>query len=218
MQINDFVQSQLASQYSNRNAAGAVTRVPGASAGLVKAGERIQAQVDKTTAQLSSFGKLKLAVSDTQGAARALSGLGASASAPAVKTAANNLVNAFNATLASTKSTEALPGDVATTNATRVRQDLGRAVATDITTSDALKKIGIRRDSEGKLVLDANKLEAAQLADAQGVRSTLAKLGQRVDSTATQELATGGNVGLSLSQLAQRASVLKRQQSALGAL
>lgn len=222
MNINDFVSNQTAASYLGNNASSqSAARVSTATAaGLQKAEKRIQTQVDTTSSQLSSFGKLKSAVSDAQIAARGLGGLTGTTTSAAEKTAANTFVSAFNSAINASKTTAAVPGETyaATSSAGRVNRDLTRAINTNTATMDALKKIGFSMNASGSLVLDAKKFDAAQKADPAAVRATLTKIGQQVDKTATQELSTSGNVGASLSSLNQRAAVLKSQQSALTSL
>gem|GEM_PF-5316737 len=71
-----------------------------------------------------------------------------------------------------------------------------------------MKKLSPNVVAGGKLVLDAQTLEAVKTTQAAAVRGTLVKLVQQVEKTATPEPATTGNVGLSLSQWMQRAGVL----------
>ena len=86
MNINDFVRANTAKTYlglqSSTLAAGSVSSA--GQAGLQKAEKRIQSQVDITTEQLSSFGKLKSSVSGTQLAAQTLANM------PAASTSAAN--------------------------------------------------------------------------------------------------------------------------------
>jgi hypothetical protein len=191
------------------------------AAALQKADQRIQSEVDATSSRLSSLGTLKSAVSNIQIAAQALHNLPASVSDANVKTAANDFLLVFNNTVQTAKTTAATlsPGSAATgslaATANRAATDLRRAVNPNSSTMDALKKIGFSLKTDGSLSLDASKFDAAQKADPAGVLSTLSKLGQQVDTAATKELATSGNMGLSLSALNQRATTLKAHQAAL---
>ncbi len=222
MNINDIVNLNAASKYLGTNTSAQSTNsVNGAvSTGLEKAEKRIQAQVDTTSTQLSSFGKLKSSVSGAQIAGRALGGLTSTGTSAAEKTAATQFVSAFNSAVNTAKTTAAVAGETtaASNSATRVGKDLLRAVGSDAATIGALKKIGFSLNADGNLVLDAKKLDAAQKADPAAVRATLTQLGQQVDKTATKELAADGNVGTSLSSLNQRSAVLKGQQSALASV
>lgn len=225
MNINDFVIANASTKYTSK-AVGTKTSTPAAdkvsaaaTAGLEKAEKRIQAQVDFTSVQLSSFGKLKSSVSGAQLAAHALAGLSATTTSAAEKTAASGFVAAFNSALTTAKTTAAVPGETAATlSANRTSKDLQTGVSADRPTLDALKKIGFSVGTDGTLALDSKKFDTAQKADATGVRATLVKMGKQVDKTASQELAIGGNVGLSLFTLNQRSNALKSQQSALASL
>ena len=222
MNINDFINTNAASKYlgSKTSTQSASSLKSTAPAGLEKAEKRIQTQVDTTSTQLSSFGKLKSSVSGAQIAARTLGSLTSTTSSAAEKTAATNFVSAFNSAIQTAKATAAVPGETsaASNSAARVSKDLLRTVGADAATMDALKKVGFSVNTDGNLVLDAKKFDAAQKANPTGVRATLTKLGQQVDKTATKELAADGNVGTSLTSLNQRATLLKNQQSALTAL
>lgn len=223
MNINDFVITSASTKYTG---VGAKTSSPAAdkvgaavTAGLEKAEKRIQAQVDATSVQLSSLGKLKSSVSGAQLAAHALGGLSATATSAAEKTAAADFVTAFNSALTTAKTTAAAPGDMAlTSSANRTNKGLQNAISADRPALEALKKIGFSVGTDGTLSLDTKKFDAAQKADATGVRATLVKMGKQVDKTASKELAADGNVGLSLSTFNQRANTLKSQQSTLASL
>ncbi len=221
MKINDFVIANSARTYLGLNprtqATGSVTAT--GQSGLEKADKRIQAQVDVTSAQLSSFGKLKSSVSDAQTASRALSSLPQTSTASTQKSAAEKFVSAFNAAIASAKTTAGVAGDAtASRSASRVAKDLTAAVSTDSATIDALKKAGFNLQSDGTLSLDAKKFESAQATDPNSVKATLAKVGQQVDKATSEELASGGRVTTSVTSLTQRSAVLKSQQDTLTAL
>lgn len=108
--------------------------------------------------------------------------------------------------------------DTGSKGTSRVKQDFQRAVAPDQSSVDALKKVGVSVTSQGSVVVDSAKLDAAQKADPAAVRATLTALGRRVDAAASQELDGTGRVGGALASLTQRASELQRQQSALASL
>lgn len=180
-----------------------------------RADKRIQTEVDANTAQLSSFGKLKSAVSDVQIAAKALTDLSGNDSGAAVKTALGNLVNAFNATSGIAKATAALPGATdASQSAHRVARDLHHAVSDDSQISNAFKEIGVKFHADS-LQVDVKKLDAALMADPDRVRAVLAEVGQQIHTTTSAELDASGNLGGSLNSLSQLAKVLESQQSAL---
>ena len=221
MNINDFVRNSTASYLygANGTSATANSLSGAATLGLDKANQRIQSLVDTNTAQLSTVGKLKSSISSLQISAQALGKLASNSTNAENKTAANNLVKAFNDAAATAKSTAKDPGEPASfQSATRVGKDLQRAVTADATTAAALKKIGASVSGEGKLVIDTAKWNTAQLSDPSGVRASLVKIGQQLDNTTTQELAVSGNVGSALASLAQSNTLLKNQQATLSAL
>ncbi len=221
MNINDFVRANTAKTYlglqSSTQAAGSVNSA--GQAGLQKAEKRIQSQVDITTTQLSSVGKLKSSVSGTQLAAQTLANMPVASTSAAVKTATDGFVSAFNSAISAANVTAGVPGESAVSrSAGRVAKDLTRTVSENTETIASLKKIGFSLQSNGSLTLDAKKFDEAQKADPTGVRATLTKIGQQVDKAAAQELATAGNVSNSMASLNQRAAVLKNQQSTIASL
>lgn len=220
MNINDFISANSASRFlSSPPTARTAASTDGLAKGLQKAENRIQAQVDSTNVQLSAFGKLQSAVSQTQTSAKAAAGLSASAKAEDVKTAASKLVDAFNTTIDTAKGTASVAGETATgRNALRVGRELTRAVTSDDSTLAALKQIGASVNADGKLVLDKAKFDAAQTANAADVRNNLVKLGQKIDKAALKELGSDGSVGSTVSTLSQRSSTLKSQQASLASL
>jgi len=220
MNISDFVRANAARGFLTSSAK---TQTPGnlsaVSKGLEKADTRIQAQVDTTTAGLSAFGKLKSSISDAQIRARTLASLPATAKGTEVKAAASNFVNAFNSAISTANSTAGVAYDpLSNHSATKAGKNLMGAVGPDAATIASLKAVGLSLGLDGKLVLDSTKFDAAQQANPSGLRDTLSKIGQQADKAASAELTTNGGVGLSLTSLNQRFSVLKSQQSAIASL
>ncbi len=222
MNINDFISANSASRFlgsSPTARTAANTGADGLARGLQKAESRIQTQVESTKVQLSAFGKLQSAVSQTQTSAKAAAGLSASAKTEDVKAAATKLVEAFNNTVDTAKGAASVAGETATgRNALRVGRDLTRTVTSDDSTLAALKQIGASVNADGKLVLDTAKFDAAQKTNATDVRNSLAKLGQQIDKTAQRELGNNGSLGSTVSALNQRSSTLKSQQADLASL
>jgi hypothetical protein len=222
MNISDTLNATAANNLASAKAKTSAQATAGLSPvqqSLQKTTTKIQTEVDATSAQLSSFGQLKSAVSNTQLAARALGNLSSSASSADVKTAATQFVSSFNAAIGSAKTAAAVPGAATSADsANRASRDLSRSVMADVRTFDALKKLGFSLRSDGTLALDAKKLEAAQKADPVGVQATLSKIGQQVDKTAAKELASDGPVSGSMAALNARASLLKAQQNSLATL
>jgi hypothetical protein len=178
---------------------------------------RIQTQLDSTSAQLSSFGKLKSSVSEVQLAAKALGGFTVTSSAADIRTALSRFLIGLNTATTTAKTTASLPGSspAETSSAGRVSRDLGRSITSNTATLDALKKLGFKAQTDGSFAWDGTKFNAAYQAGPAAVRATLAKLGQSVDTVATQELATNATVSGSLASLNQRAAALKAQQTSM---
>ena len=225
MNINDFVKANAVALYLGTNASQQTGNAGktglAAQPGFQKAEKRIQAQVDVATAQLSSFGKLKSALSDVQTVGQALAAVsGSSSSKPAAqKTALGQFVAAYNTAIDSAKAAASVTGDgAATQSALRTIKDLLHAVNAKNGSQSVLGQLGLDLGANGKLVLDANAFEAAQKADPIAVAQGLGALGQQVSAASTQELAMDGHLGLYLSSLAQRASILKSQQGMLASL
>jgi hypothetical protein len=226
MTLTDALSSSAAAAPSLTNSmAGSKTATKGTSglgansSVLQKATTRIQAAVDSATTHLSSFGKLKSAVSEVQLASRALNSLTTTASGAGFKLAASSLVSAYNNAIKAARAAALVTGLPAeSVGAKRASRELVQAVTADATTLASLKRIGISALPDGTLVLDTQGLDAAQLADPAGAQSTLAKLGGRLDKAATQELASDGEVTGSLSALNRRMTTLTAQQDAMATL
>ena len=204
-------------QSKSQTASQAATSASPVSQAMQKVEARIQAQLDSTSAQLSSFGKLKSSVSSAQLAAQALGKLSTTSTSADVLTAANKFITSFNAALGIAKSTATQAGSSTAEagSASRISADLARVATANPAAMDALRHIGFKRAVDGTLTLDATKFAAAQKADPAGVQSALAKIGHLVDATATKELATDGNVSDAMDTLNQRNALLKKQQSTM---
>lgn len=178
-----------------------------------KADKRINQQRESVNVQLSSFGKLKASLAETQSASRALSDSKRSATDTDIKNAANDFVQAFNTTTQTSRSTAAQSGtSVESSRARATETGLRRALSSDATATSDLQKIGITRQKDGSLVIDTKKFDAALKAAPDALRETLSRVGQQVDRTATRELADRGNVGGSLASLGNRARSLENVQ------
>lgn len=218
--ISDFVKANAAYSYLNASTGTQATERSGGSVrGLQKAEQRIQAQVDSTSAQLSSLGKLKSTVSEVQSSARALANPPSTSKFDDTKAALTNLVAAFNTAVDRTSTAGNAANDAATRqSAGRVSQSLARAVTSDKATLSALGNAGISTNAQGKLSVDTAKLAAVQSSNPGSLKDTLGKLGRQVEQATTRELALDGSVGNPIAALNQRAFVLKSQQTTLASL
>jgi len=233
MNISDFTNSMKASALlsGKASALGTAAQTAKAAASTVdpiekafsEANKRVQQQLDTTTAQLSSFGKLKSSFSEVQGAAKTLGAVSATATDAGVSKAVGDFVATFNAALTTTQSSQAQATSIKeTTGARRAETDLRRVIGNDSAQNTSLKKMGITQQADGSLSVDATKFQAAMKADPGALRSTVAKLGQQSQAVATRELADTGNVGSTLKALTTQSSSLQsrqsEQQAALAAL
>lgn len=216
MNISSLFSFSAASHRSNPHASSkSVQEVSPLALAVQRADQRIQAEVETNTAQLSSFGKLKSSVSEVQLAAHTLRDLPVTASPADITSALGTFVSAFNAAASTAHDTAKLPGALAASqSANRVANGLQRALAVEPVMPEALANLGVHVQ-EGRLALDLTQLASALAADPAGVQATLANIGQRVGQTASAELEANGNVSGPLTSLHQQAQVLGTQQSAL---
>jgi len=220
MNINTAYLSSLlgssASTGSGSQAAQATGALATASAALSKTASRIQADATATTAQLSSFGQLKSALASSQTAAQALTQLSSTSSAANVTQAMGDFFNAFNTAVKAAKTTAAVPGSAQAAQAAgRVGRDLDGALTAGVANQNAMNKLGLTVQADGTLKQDASKFAAALAKDPAGVAAALTQLGQQVQTAASKELASDGNVGNSVAKLTQHSSALTQQQKAL---
>lgn len=206
----------LSGSAGGTTASQASTATSAATQMLQKLAQRVQTNIDSTKAQLSTYGLLKSALSNSQLKAQALTKLSPTSTAAQVTQSAAEFFNAFNGVASSAKSAASGTGPAsASQSATRIGRDMQRALNSSPAMTDALKTLGLRLQSDGTLVHDAKKFAAALQSDPAGVRAALAKVGQKVDSAAANELANSGNVAGGLSSLAQYSTTLTAQQKAL---
>lgn len=218
--ISDFVKANAAFSYLNASTGTQATERSGGSVrGLLKAEQRIQAQLDTTSDQLSSLGKLKSAISEVQSTAAVVANLPATRKFDDVKAALGQLVTAFNTATDRTNPTANAASDSATReSAGRAGQSMLRAVTADKTALSTLGDAGISLNSQGKLSIDTVRLASAQASNPSGLRDSVVKLGRQLDKATTRELALDGSVGNPLAAANQRAFVLKSQQTTLASL
>ncbi|MBH1986417.1 MAG: flagellar filament capping protein FliD [Burkholderiales bacterium] len=188
----------------------ATQRLGALPAGLRKADARLQSQLDRASASISSIGQFKASLVDTQASARALTSWTPTPSSGEAKKALLAFVSDFNTLLASAKSVTAEAGEAA-----QVSRGMGRAMTADFSKVNNLRQMGFTKAADGSLKLDAAKFEAAFKASPTDVQATLSKLGQLVDKTATKELASEGRIAYSLAALKRKGAELTQQQNAL---
>ena len=177
---------------------------------LRKADARLQTQLGGTTANLSSLGKFKAAVAQTQVTARNLSGLQDTSSSDDVKKALNRFITDFNAMVASAKT---VTGSSNETN--RIGRGMARAITADLSQIGVLNRMGVSKAADGTLQLNTAQFTTAYQASPTGIRTALAKLGQLADKVAEKELASDGRLSNTMNALKQRSSTLQSQHDAL---
>jgi hypothetical protein len=180
------------------------------SASLTKSTTKLQTQLDTATANLSTLGKFKAAVSVVQTGAKSLSNLKTGSTSDEVKQALTAFISNFNSMVSST---QALAND--TSGVSTISRGMTRAMTADFSRVSELRQMGFTKASDGSLKLDTAKFEAAFKASPTNVQSTLSKLGQLVDKAATKELASDGRISSTMSALSSKSSTLQLQQSAL---
>ena len=180
-----------------------------ASKALKRATDRTDEKLESTKVQLSAFGQIKGALSELQAASKAVSEPKKTATTDDARKTVENFVAAFN-------KSNAAAGNAALANDARARgaaNDVRRSVSEGDGLAE-LKKAGITQNKDGSLALDTKALDKALKAAPQQTVAAVAEVGQRVERTATRELASSGNVGASVTALNQRSRSLAAEQSA----
>jgi hypothetical protein len=141
-----------------------------------------------------------------------LSGFSTATTAEQMQSGIRQFVTTYNSTVAASSK---VSGDsTGLHGADGIGRDLKRAINTDITLADTLRKWGVSVQSNGELAFDDQKFYARQSADDKGA-AVFQKLGQAIDKVTTNELASNGAVGRSVTSLNKRVDVLKAQQNSL---
>lgn len=214
---SDKASSHTASvQTAAQTAAQAAARAGPVAQALLKSGLQTRSQLDSTGAQLSSFGQLKSAVFHVQQAAQALGAVAVGSPPAELKATVLQFVSNFNAALKSAQASAEAAGGAGTEtgSAGRIGRELSRGLASSPAKLDGLRKLGIQLAADGRLGLDATKLDAALQADPAALQTSLAQAGQSVALSASVLLAPGGQVSGSLGTLNQRAAALTARYSA----
>jgi flagellar hook-associated protein 2 len=174
-----------------------------------------------TNVKLSAYGQLKSAFDNLQSAASDLVNTATrkTASLSDAVTAAQSFVAGYNQTVQAIGTTVGgsgakqgvLGSDV---RATRVGSDLAHSLTSGTGLAD-LKLAGITQNADGSLALDPKALGKALQSNSVQVKNALTRIVQQVGTGAGQEVASSGNVGVSLNVLASREQILSNQQTLL---
>lgn len=190
------------------------------SPALGKAHERVRNQLQSDSTSLSQLGKYKATVSELQGAAQAMSQLGATTSvADAVQTV-ERFVASYNQAIKASQPDESssASGTLAASRRTLTNTDTSRS---------QLAKLGLARQPDGTLKLDAAALKKAlssapsnattsdTTASASAGLSTLAQLGKAIGKRADGELSGSSRLAFATNLFSGKATLLKKQQTSL---
>lgn len=175
---------------------------------LGKAHERVRTQLQGESTSLSQLGKFKATVADLSAAAKTLSQVGADTSVADGVQGAERFVAAYNLAMKASRPDES---SAASSTLAASRRSLTNAD----TSRSQLAKLGISRQPDGTLKLDAAALKKALSSDAPTGMSTLAKLGQAIGKRADNELSSTSRLATSTNLYTDRATQLKQQQARL---
>lgn len=172
---------------------------------LEKAGSRIQEQLRSNEAQLSSFGKLKSSLAQSETAGRALATANPSTSPAAFKEKVQDLVKTYNETIVAGKSTS-IAGQSAA-------NDLRRALSSDGARAD-LRSLGITQQSDGTLKFENKRFEATQqVTPNEALLTSAQRVGALVEKISTQSLANDSPINAAVNKLNTRAAALEERQN-----
>jgi hypothetical protein len=216
--FNFHTTGQSTNPFAAPSAKNPVTDVSPLALAVQRADQRLQTEVQDNTAQLSSFGQIKSAVSDLQMAAQSLDALtsaNAPASASELKDALARLVSTFNAATAMVRTAAALPGDMAASqSAKRTGKALMSAVADDNAATSTLAALGVTVQA-GAMAFNPGLVDVTSAASLAQAQTALGEWGQRIDQAAKAELDTQGDINDGFTKLMLLAKTLDAQQSAL---
>jgi len=175
---------------------------------LGKAHERVRTQLQGESTSLSQLGQYKATVADLSAAAKTLSQVGADTSVADGIQGAERFVAAYNLAMkaAQPDETSSASSTLAASRRSLTNTDTGRS---------QLAKLGMSRQPDGTLKLDAAVLKKALTSDASKGMSTLAQLGKAIGKRADNELSSTSRLATSTNLYTDRASQLKQQQARL---
>ena len=188
------------------------------SPALGKAHGRVQSQLQSDSTSLSQLGKYKATVSDLSSAAQSLSQLGTGTASVADNAkVVERFVAAYNQAI-----TASQPGTSSDASSTLAASRRALTNANTDTSRSQLAKLGLSRQANGTLKLDAAALNKALTASATSTSSsagsaltTLAQLGKAIGKRADSELTSTGRLASATSLYSGKTSQLKQQQTRL---
>lgn len=183
------------------------------SPALAKAHDRLVAQFQVQSTSISQLGQYKSAVSAVSGTAQTLAGTSAKDSLADVTKMVEGFVSAFNAAI---KQANANAGTGTNqTEASKALSGSKRTLSASDSSRSQLSMMGLLRQSDGTLKLDAAALKKAFTSSPSGTTTALAQLGKVMAKRADTELSDKGRVALATDKASSKALSLKQQESAL---
>lgn len=190
------------------------------SPALGKAHERVRNQLQSESTSLSQLGKYKATVSELQGAAQAMSQLGATTSVADASQTVERFIAAYNQAIQASRPDESssASGTLAASRRTLTNTDTSRS---------QLAKLGLTRQPDGTLKLDTAALKKAlSAASSNGTPSdattsagtglsTLSQLGKAIGKRADSELSDSSRLAFATNLFSGKATLLKKQQTSL---
>jgi hypothetical protein len=178
--------------------------------------QKLQARIDASKTQISSYGAFKSSLSQVQISAQGLTGLTEKSSAADLTKAMGNFFNAFNAVASSATTAESSSGtSTGKQSAQRTMHEMVGALKHRSALLEDLHTLGLIINSNGTLAQDTKKFAASLAKNQSGVQKALAELGRSTAAAATGALADTGAAGSGLSGLNTYQTNLMHQQKAV---
>ena len=173
---------------------------------------RIQTEARQTRITVSAIGEFKSALSSLKLAAQKFSVPATAENPRDLKASVNALLNEMANTFSKMKDASKAGGDAV--RADFLRQ-LARSETFDISTRDALKRLGVTIDGKNGLSIDRSRLDSSMQPGTKDIQKTFKALSDAIQKAAGKVLDSGGSVESSLSRLSKQTMTLQNQQKAI---
>ncbi|TAK99604.1 MAG: hypothetical protein EPO09_00895 [Aquabacterium sp.] len=184
------------------------------SPALARAHERIVAQAQSESTSISQLGQYKATVSSLATASNALGGISSKTTASDAVKMVESFIATFNNAIKQANTASNTSGQ-SQTNASRTLVESKRTLSSTDSSRSQLNKLGITRQQDGTLALDASVLQKSLANAPDATTATLSQLGKVIGKRAESELADKGRLNVASTKSSERALALKQQQSAL---
>lgn len=171
---------------------------------MKKGSARLEDLQQSTEVKLSSYGQVKAGFARIQDAGETLT-KSASLSAANAKQALQSLVSAYNETRSVAAATA--PG-----SASNAANSLRRTAASDGMRAD-LQTLGITRQNDGSLAIDAKKLDQALASNSTAVKEALSRVGGQFGQNASRALSENSGLNKTLNALATQNQQLQAREN-----